>query len=297
MNQRSPRYESALAALQSRDYVTAYRQILPLANQGHPHAQYTVGYLYDFGRGVGQDYGEAAKWYRFAAEQGLPEAQIALGIMYESGTGVPRDLSESHRRYSLAVENLAPGKTRDTAIEQRDRVAKLLSQEQLATEQLNAAPRVQEQNFALDETAPPGTPVGTVAARDPDAGDSLVYALTEDAGGRFAIDPASGALSVAEGAELDFEAGASLELTVTATDGGGLTESATVTVRLDDVNEAPGDLVMTGGRVAETAPAGTLSLPKIPCSRNPAPRYPECRRFWRDSVPHLGGLHHSLIRI
>ena len=134
------RYESALAALQSRDYVTAYRQILPLAHQGHAHAQYTVGFLYDFGRGVEQDYGEAAKWYREAAEQGLPEAQIALGIKYESGTGVPRDLSESHRRYSLAVENLAPGKTRDMAIEQRDRVVKLLSQEQLATEQLNEAP-------------------------------------------------------------------------------------------------------------------------------------------------------------
>ncbi len=99
-----------------------------------------MGFLYDFGRGVEQDYGEAAKWYREAAEQGLPEAQIALGIKYELGTGVPRDLSESHRRYSLAVENLAPGKTRDMAIEQRDRVAKLLSQEQLATGQLNEAP-------------------------------------------------------------------------------------------------------------------------------------------------------------
>ena len=50
--------------------------------------------------------------------------QIALEILYESS--------------SLAVENLAPGKTRDTAIEQRDRVAKLLSQEQLLTAERNA---------------------------------------------------------------------------------------------------------------------------------------------------------------
>ena len=107
------------------------------------------------------------------------------------------------------------------------------------------------------EAAPAGTHVGTVSARDPDAGDSLVYSLSEDAGGRFAIDPDSGALSVAGGADLDFETAASFELTVTATDGGGLTDGGTVTVNVDDVNEAPGALTMTGGRVAETAPAGT----------------------------------------
>ncbi|MFB3087863.1 MAG: cadherin domain-containing protein, partial [Acidiferrobacterales bacterium] len=252
------RYESALAALQSRDYVTAYRRILPLANQGHAHAQYTVGFLYAFGRGVEQDYDVAVKWYRLAAKRGLPEAQIALGIMYESGTGVPRDLNESHRRYSLAVENLTLGKTRDTAIEQRDRVAKLLSQEQLATEQLNAAPTdIALSNNKVAENAPPGTLVGTVSAHDPDAGDGLIYGLTEGGSGRFVIDPASGALRVAKGARLDFEASANFELTVTATDGGGLTDSATVTVSLDDVNEAPGDLAMAGGRVAENAPSGT----------------------------------------
>ena len=151
------RYKSALAALQSRDFVTAYRMILPLANQGHAHSQYTVGYLYAFGRGVEQNYGVAIKWYRMAAEQGLPEAQIALGIMYESGAGVPRDLNESHRRYSLAVENLTSSKTRDTAIEQRDRVAKLLSQKQLATEHFNMAPAevALSNNRVPDSVGPP----------------------------------------------------------------------------------------------------------------------------------------------
>jgi hypothetical protein len=122
------RYESALAALQKRDYVTAYRRIFPLANQGHAHAQYTVGFLYAFGRGVEQEPDLAMQWYRKAAAQGLPEAHIALGIMYESGVSVTRDLYEAHRLYSLAVERLAPGKTRDTAVEHRDRLATLLSQ-------------------------------------------------------------------------------------------------------------------------------------------------------------------------
>ena len=137
-------------------------------------------------------------------------------------------------------------------------MATLLSQEQLPVEPTNAAPTgITLSNNKVAETAPAGTHVGTVSARDPDAGDNMVYALTEDAGGRFAIDPASGALSVAEGADLDFETAASFELAVTVTDVGGLIDSATVTISLDDVNEAPGDLAMTGGRVAETAPAGT----------------------------------------
>ena len=162
------RYESVLAALQRRDYVTAYRRILPLANQDHAHAQYTVGFLYAFGRGVEQDPDVAIQWYRKAAEQGLPEAHIALGIMYESGASVARDLSEAHRRYSLAVEHLAPGKTRDTAIEQRDRVATLLSQEQLPVEPTNAAPTgITLSNNKVAETAPTGTHIGTVSARDP----------------------------------------------------------------------------------------------------------------------------------
>ncbi len=117
-------------------YIATLREIS--SKEGRASAQYSLGFLYDYGEGVQQDYGEAAKWYRKAAEQGLPEAQIALGILSESGTGVSRDLNEFHRQYSLAVENLAPSKTSDTAIEQRDRVAKLLSQEQLLTAERNA---------------------------------------------------------------------------------------------------------------------------------------------------------------
>ena len=84
------------------------------------------------------------------------------------------------------------------------------------------------------ETAPAGTHIGTVSASDPDAGDNLVFDLPKDAGGRFAIDPASGALSVAEGARLNFEAGAHHKLIVRVTDSSGLSRAAHVTIDLDD---------------------------------------------------------------
>ena len=41
------------------------------------------------GKGVPQDYAEAAKWYRLAADQGFAKAQNSLGAQYATGEGVP----------------------------------------------------------------------------------------------------------------------------------------------------------------------------------------------------------------
>ncbi len=72
--------------------------------------------------------------------------------------------------------------------------------------------------------------VGTVAASDPDA-DSLTYSLTDDAGGRFAIDAATGQITVANGALLDYEDATQHSVTVKVTDPGGLSDTATFAIR------------------------------------------------------------------
>ncbi|HRX07035.1 MAG TPA: tetratricopeptide repeat protein, partial [Kiritimatiellia bacterium] len=46
-----------------------YIRGLELAKQGHQHAQYQVGRMYEYGMGVPKDEQEAARWYRLAAEQ------------------------------------------------------------------------------------------------------------------------------------------------------------------------------------------------------------------------------------
>ena len=50
-----------------------------------------------------------------------------------------------------------------------------------------------------DTTVSIGTTVGTAAGIDPDAGDTLTYALTDDAGGLFSIDANTGDISIAQG--------------------------------------------------------------------------------------------------
>ena len=104
---------------------------------------------------------------------------------------------------------------------------------------VNEAPTAADASFTIAENAGTNAVVGSVTASDPDAGDTISYAITGgNADGAFAID-ANGQLTVANGSLLDHETAPSRTLTVTVTDSGGLTDTATITVGVTDVNEAP----------------------------------------------------------
>ena len=105
---------------------------------------------------------------------------------------------------------------------------------------VNEAPTVGDQAFALDENQLAGAAVGTVAASDPDAANTLSYAITAgNAAGLFAIDATSGAITTTQA--LDHEAAAQHVLTIEVTDSAtpGLTDTATITIDVGDLNEAP----------------------------------------------------------
>ena len=103
---------------------------------------------------------------------------------------------------------------------------------------------------AVPENAPNGRLVGSVAATDPDAGETFTYALTDNAGGRFAIDGSTGVITVANGSLLDYETATSHDITVQVTDGGGLTYAETFTINISDENVpttgTAGNDVLTG---------------------------------------------------
>ncbi|MBO4512570.1 MAG: sel1 repeat family protein [Victivallales bacterium] len=66
-------------------------------------AQNNLGELYEFGKGVAQNYGEATKWYLKAAEQGYADAQFNLGACHEEGHGVSKDYGEAVKWYRKAA--------------------------------------------------------------------------------------------------------------------------------------------------------------------------------------------------
>ena len=89
---------------------------------------------------------------------------------------------------------------------------------------------------AVNENAANGTIVGYARGLDQDAGDTLTYTLTNNAGGRFAVDTNTGEITVADGSLLNFEAANSHSVTVQVSDG-SLTYDETITIQLSDIPE------------------------------------------------------------
>ncbi|RUR32753.1 sel1 repeat family protein [Vreelandella andesensis] len=63
-------------------YETDLEILRNLIEKGDPRAHYELGYLYEKGIGLPNDYSKAVCWYRSAAELGSAEAQLRLGLMY-----------------------------------------------------------------------------------------------------------------------------------------------------------------------------------------------------------------------
>jgi TPR repeat protein len=80
----------------------------PLAERGDANAQALLGFMYEHGRGVPQDYVQAAHWYICAAEQGHATAQYLLGLMYDKGLGVHRSDTLAYKWLDLAAAHAPP---------------------------------------------------------------------------------------------------------------------------------------------------------------------------------------------
>jgi len=107
---------------------------------------------------------------------------------------------------------------------------------------LNEQPAISDRTFSLPENTGNGTLMGTVAASDPDAGQSLTYSFTAgNTNNAFAINPSTGQITVADSSVLNYEAISSFALTVQVVDNGTpvLSKTATVIINLTDVNEQP----------------------------------------------------------
>jgi hypothetical protein len=91
----------------------------------------------------------------------------------------------------------------------------------------------------ITENSTAGVQVATVTGTDADAGDQLTYTLTNSASGRFAVDTRTGVITVAAGANLNFESAASHTITVRATDSSGLSFDQSFAINVLNINEAP----------------------------------------------------------
>ena len=117
----------------TRNYAEAVRWYRRAAGQGNARAQSNLGAMYAKGEGVTRNYAEAVRWYRRAAAQGYATAQFNLGVMYAKGHGVPRNYIEAYMWYSLAA-----AQSNDVAVQNLNRLEKLMTPAQIAAAQERA---------------------------------------------------------------------------------------------------------------------------------------------------------------
>ena len=101
--------------------------------RGNARALGRLGFRYENGFGVPQDYIAAADLYRRAAEQGDTFAQCRLGLSYDKGHGVPQDYVRAHMWFNIAA---AAAGASDVAVREaakwRDLVATRMTPAQIA---------------------------------------------------------------------------------------------------------------------------------------------------------------------
>jgi TPR repeat protein len=101
-----------------------------VAARGSAQALGRLGFRYENGLGVPQNYVAAASLYRRAAEHDDTFAQSRLGLSYDKGHGVPRDYILAYKWLDLAAAR-APRRERDFYLRLRNAVASKMSLAQI----------------------------------------------------------------------------------------------------------------------------------------------------------------------
>ena len=87
----------------AQDYAKAREWFEKAADKGDARAMHNLGVIYADGHGVAQDYAKAREWFEKAADKGDARAMTNLGALYEKGQGVPRDYTKARDWYEKAA--------------------------------------------------------------------------------------------------------------------------------------------------------------------------------------------------
>lgn len=85
--------KSAREALRNKDYDTARKEFLLLAEEGDSNALFSLGQLYGQGLGVEKNMETAFKWSKKAADAGQMFAAYTVAMQYITGNGVDKDIA------------------------------------------------------------------------------------------------------------------------------------------------------------------------------------------------------------
>ena len=100
----SPATDEARRLLAQGQEAQAFERVEAAARRGDEDAVALLGWFYDTGRHVRQDYARAAEYYRRVVRDN-PSVQWRLGVMHDLGQGVPENPGEALRLFRQAAGN------------------------------------------------------------------------------------------------------------------------------------------------------------------------------------------------
>lgn len=124
--------------------------------QDNRSAEELLGFSYDNGYGVPQDYAMAIRYYKRAAQRGSINAMGLLGEKYFNGQGTAQDWSKAYLLLSMAVTH-SEGNTQQALVKERDTAQAHLGAAEIAALQATASD-CEQSDFArcpIDELRPP----------------------------------------------------------------------------------------------------------------------------------------------
>jgi TPR repeat protein len=97
--------EDANSAYHSKNYTEAFKLYRVLAHSGNREAEFSLGGMYNQGKGVPENTVLGFKWIDRSAKSGYPKAEAAVGALYWSGAGVVRDYAKAFPFVLNAAQN------------------------------------------------------------------------------------------------------------------------------------------------------------------------------------------------
>lgn len=96
-------FQRAMAARINGDFAALFREMSALAEKGYAKAQFRMGWIYERGIGIPQDYARAREWYAKAMANGEASAIARMGLLYELGLGVEKNYDKAAEYYRHAI--------------------------------------------------------------------------------------------------------------------------------------------------------------------------------------------------
>lgn len=131
-------YRWANILAQRGENVDAVRWFGQASDKGHAKATNALGFMYDEGRGVPQNFSRASSLYLRAMKMGDADAMVNRGAMIMQGKGAPMDPQAAYMHFLLAAAYSKDNDTRNAAVKLKDDVAAKLSKQQIARGQAMA---------------------------------------------------------------------------------------------------------------------------------------------------------------